>query len=159
MIRIGRVRALIAITGMQVFEKCSYVKPMTLIIVWYSLIHVAGQDCRHYKDVSDGWSSVAVDSFIQSCCSLCGNRHDELRGCPCPRCLCWHPESDCFQFDVAMHRDAPCSRYGPCVCLFLLHFMRILQLPYLVRTVPLHDVGCCFQQRSRQFKILETAIQ
>jgi len=99
--------------------KCSYVKAicyvhaLTLMIEWYSLMHAAGQDCRHYTDIFDGWSSVLVDSIIQSCCTLCGNHHDAFRGCPCPRCLSWHPDSDCFQFVVAMHLDAPCSRYGP----------------------------------------------
>jgi hypothetical protein len=92
-----------------------YVHALTLIIEWYYLMHAAGEDCRPYKDVSDGWSSAAVDRFIQSCCSLCGNCHDELRGCPCPRCLCYHPDLDCFPFDALMHRDAPCSRYGPCL--------------------------------------------
>ena len=121
MIRIDRVRVLTAIIGMQVVGKCSYVKTicfaheLALLIEWYSLIHAAGQDCRSYRDVSEGWSSLAVDSFIQSCCLLCGNRHDDCRGCPCPRCLGWHPDSDCFQFDVAMHRDAPCSRYVQCL--------------------------------------------
>lgn len=123
MIRIDRVRVLIAIIGMQVFGKCYYVKTkllflhaLTSLMELYFLMHAAGQDCRPYRDVSEGWSSVAVDSFIQSCCALCGNRHDECRGCPCPRCLGWHPDSDCSQFDVAMYRDAPCSRYGLSLC-------------------------------------------
>lgn len=95
-----------------------YVHALTMMIEKYILMQAAGQDCRRYTDISDGWSPVLVDSIIQSCCSLCGNNHDELRGCPCPRCLCWHPDSDCFQFVVempAMNLDAPCSRYGPCL--------------------------------------------
>ena len=97
-----------------------YVHALTLMIEWYSLMHAAGEDCRRYTDVSDGWSSVLVDSIIQSCCTLCGNHHDVLRGCPCHRCLSWHPDSDCFQFVVAMHRDATCSRYGPCLSIVAL---------------------------------------
>jgi hypothetical protein len=124
MIRIDRARVLIAIIGMQVSGMCSYVNAicyvhaLTMMIEKYFLMQAAGQDCRRYTDISDGWSPVFVDSIIQSCCSLCGNNHDELRGCPCPRCLCWHPDSDCFQFVVempAMNLDAPCSRYGPCL--------------------------------------------
>jgi hypothetical protein len=47
------------------------------------------------------------------------------------------------------------------VCLLLRsnHDMRMLQLSYLARAVPLHHVGCCFQQRSRQWQILATALQ
>lgn len=71
----------------------------------------AGQDCRVYADVSCGWSSSAVDNAIRSCCSLCGHQHDQMRCCPCPRCLEWHPDADCPDVVVASIRFHPCRQY------------------------------------------------
>ena len=71
----------------------------------------AGQDCREYADVSCGWASSALDDAIRSCCSLCGQLHDQLRRCPCPRCLEWHPDADCRDVVVAIAQFHPCRQY------------------------------------------------
>ena len=39
------------------------------------------------------------------------------------------------------------------------YVMPIFQLQHLARAVTLHDIGCCCQQRSFRWKILETVLQ